>query len=471
MTQTRRTASDARERAARILRDTYDGENWPASLSASSDAAGPHAESDASLMAELVLGVTRHRITCEHLASQYHRGRWEGLRPSIRTVLSLGVYQLCWLDRVPDHAAVDQAVRLAGKYGRGTADMVNAVLRKIAAVRGPVVERPAEPDARRYLALNESRGRLFSEDVFPDPARRPLEWLVTATGHPMYLVERWHRRFKPALARQICEAGRGRRPLVLRANRLRTTPDELVERLKARGLAAECFTEAQAVILRGDVSADAVPEIAEGLCQPQDSTAQMVLATAGLAAGQVVLDLCAGRGTKATQAAELTGDGGLVIATDVDNSKLAAVSQSAARLGLSGVRTVAMAELPAALASGSLTGGRPLDAILVDAPCSNTGVLGRRPEARHRATHKNLQSLVAIQREVLSLAASLAGPATRIIYSTCSIEREENEDQAAWFCERFPRWHAEETRLTLPGPDWDGGFVAVMEQDDNIEGN
>ncbi|QDV89393.1 Ribosomal RNA small subunit methyltransferase B [Phycisphaerae bacterium RAS2] len=481
MKQARQPASEAREKAARILRELYDGESASRDLLAGLESESAFAQADAALTAELVLGVTRHRITCEHLAAHYFRGRWGGVRPSIRTAFALGVYQLCWLDRVPDHAAVDQTVRLAMRYGKGTADTVNAVLRKISAARGDVIARPDAPDPRRYLPLDEQRGRLFNEDVFPDPVRRPLEWLVAATGHPMYLVERWHRRFKPALARQICEAGQFRRPLVLRANRTRVSPESLIERLHKRGLTAECITEARAVIVRGrtgeppphdpeeassmaahrPIHAVDVPEIAEGLCQPQDATAQMVLESAGLQPGQVVLDLCAGLGTKATQAAECMNNQGDVIATDVDDRKLEAVTASAARLGLTSVRTTTMPSLEATLREPV----RPVDVILVDAPCSNTGVLGRRPEARHRASHKHLLELIAIQRDVLTKAAALAGPTTRILYSTCSIEREENEDQIAWFSATFPDWHAAQSHLTLPGPDWDGGFFAMLERD------
>lgn len=481
MNQARQPASEAREKAARILRELYDGESASRDLLAGLESESARAQADAALTAELVLGVTRHRITCEHLAAHYFRGRWGGVRPSIRTAFALGVYQLCWLDRVPDHAAVDQTVRLAMRYGKGTADTVNAVLRKIASARGDVIARPDAPNPRRYLPLDEKRGRLFNEDVFPDPARRPLEWLVAATGHPMYLVERWHRRYKPALTRQICEAGQFRRPLVLRANRTRLAAEELIERLRGRGLIADVITEAQAVIVRGRTgeppphetgaanSIDAqrplhaadVPEIGEGLCQPQDATAQLVLASAGLEPGQVVLDLCAGLGTKATHAAECMSDRGVVIATDIDDAKLAAVATSAARLGLTSVRTTPMTALDAALRDL----GRPVDVILVDAPCSNTGVLGRRPEARHRASHKHLLELVTVQRDVLARAAALAGPGTRILYSTCSIEREENDEQIAWFDASYPDWHAPESRLTLPGPDWDGGFFAMLERD------
>src|SRR3989442_1028451 len=114
----------ARQRAAKVLVQCYDGQSRGLDLLDAMQADDPLSPADAGLAAELVLGVLRHRITCEHIASHFYRGRWEGLRPSQRIILALGVYQLCWLERVPDHAVVDQAVRMAKRQGRGTADMV-----------------------------------------------------------------------------------------------------------------------------------------------------------------------------------------------------------------------------------------------------------------------------------------------------------------------------------------------------------
>jgi len=458
MTDNSQIRRSPRDRAVKVLVACYDGRQFCRDLLGELQEADQLSPTDAALAAELVMGVSRHRITAEHLAARFYRGRWAGLRLHTRVILALAVYQLCWLDRIPDYAAIDQAVRQAKGHGRGTAAMTNAILRKLAACRGDVIDRPNDPAPRRYLAIDADRGRLFAENVFPDPAKRPLDHLIAVTSHPPWLVERWHRRFKPKLCREICIAGQRRPPLVLRPNPIRTTPDELFDSLTAGDHDPARLDDSDVILLRGAPPVAQVFEIGEGLCQPQDSTAQIPLRFSPPSPGELVLDLCAGVGTKSTQAAELMKNDGLVLATDVDTVKLAGIPETAERLGLTIIQTTPLDQLDDTLARVD----RAPDLILVDVPCTNTGVLARRPEARYRATHKELLSLVEIQRNLLRRAEALAGPAARIVYATCSIEREENEDQLIQFCEEYPNWHVVKQVFTTPDQDHDGGFAAVL---------
>jgi 16S rRNA (cytosine967-C5)-methyltransferase len=456
-TAPRRTA---RDRAAEVLTICYEGDSFCSEVLEAMQQADPLSPADAGLAAELVLGVSRHRLTAEHLAAKFYRGRFVGLRPSIRVMLAIAVYQLCWLDRIPDYAAVDEAVRQAKRHGRGTASMVNAVLRKVVECRGEIAARPESPDPRRYLPIDPDRGRLFTENVFPDPAKRPLDYLVAVTSHPPWLVERWHRRFKPRLCRQVCDAGQRRPPLVLRPNPMRITPEQLVERLRAAGHLPCRLDDGDAVLLRDIVPAADLAEVQAGLCQPQDGTSQLPLRLCPPRSGELVVDLCAGVGTKSTQAAEMMNNSGVVIATDTDENRLGRIPASAERLGLTIIRPMPIARLDACLAEL----GRAPDLILVDAPCTNTGVLARRPEARYRASQRALTELTTVQAQVLRRAAELAGPHTRMIYATCSLEREENEDQVARLYESLPQWHVQTPTFTLPDGDRDGGFAAVLTQ-------
>ncbi len=467
MPKTSSPGAAARDRALAVLLACHDGQRLSHDLLEEMQKAEPLGDADAALATELVLGVLRHRLTAEHLAARYYRGRWAGLPIGIRLLLALGVYQLCWLERIPDHAAVDQAVRRAHRHGRHAAATVNAILRKVAAERGNLTDRPDQPDPRRWLPVEPGRGRMFSENVFPDPARRPLEYLIAVTSHPAWLVERWHRRFKPTRARQVCDAGQRRPPLVLRPNRLRITAAELFERLHRGDHEATRLADGEAILLRRPTAAHDVPEIDEGLCQPQDSTAQAVIRTAAPRPGEFVLDLCAGSGTKTTHAAEWMDNRGLVLATDAEDWRLERIAPAAARLGITIIQAVPLAALEKRLADI----GRSPDLILVDVPCTNTGVLARRPEARYRASQKALAELVAAQREILLRAEALAGPRTRIVYSTCSLEAEENEEQVRWFCAAdrggdgpspAGPWQVSREAFTLPDADRDGGFVAVL---------
>ena len=449
---------NARDRALKALIRSYHGEAFCHDLLAAWQAAEPLRLADAALAAELAIGVSRHRLTCEHLAARFYRGRWLGLRLPLRTILALGVYQLCWLDRVPDHAAVDQAVRQAKRRGRGIAATVNAVLRKLAQCRGPIIDRPNAPDPRRYLSLDARHGRLFNQSIFPDPARRPLDYLIAATSHPPWLVERWHRRFKPALCRQICQAGCRRPPLVLRPNATRIDAPTLLAKLSAAGHDATLCDDGRAVRLLGPTTAAQLPEITDGLCQPQDATAQAALRLTPPHPCDLLVDLCAGVGTKSTQAAEMMDDRGTVIATDLQEDKLPAIAAAARRLGLTIIQPTPIDQLNAAIAKQ----GKSPDLILVDAPCLNTGVLARRPEARYRTGRKALETIVKIQRDILHRARALAAPHTRIIYSTCSLEIEENEEQIQSFCATFPAWQILRQAFTLPNQTRDGGYAAVL---------
>jgi 16S rRNA (cytosine967-C5)-methyltransferase len=458
MTPTATPPPDPRGRALKALVACYDGTGKCADLLDAWQSAQPLSRADAALAAELTIGLSRHRITAEHLASKYYRGRWQGLRPSVRTILSLAVYQLCWLDRVPDHAAVSHAVRQAKRHGRGIAATVNAILRTLIADRGPLVGDEGHAPPRRFLSLDGARGRVFTRDLFPDPTRRPLEYLAAAYGYPPFLVERWHRRFKPALCRQICQAGRVRPPLTLRPNRLRVTPKALHDRLAAAGRAVRMVDDSGAVVLIDAPPACDVAEIGDGLCQPQDATSQAALLIAPPRPGEFVLDFCAGAGTKATQSAELMGDDGVVMATDIDERRLQRIAASADRLGISIIQTTPIGSVAEAIEKV----GRPPDLILVDAPCSNTGVLARRPEARFRATFQNLTAMVRTQAAILHDAASFTADGTRIIYSTCSIETEENNEQMRRFIETHPQWRFDRDSLMLPDPQRSGGYTALI---------
>jgi 16S rRNA (cytosine967-C5)-methyltransferase len=460
MTDTTAPTRDARDRAAEVLTLCYHGDPFCSDVLETMQRADPLSPAEAGLAAELVIGVSRHRLTAEHLAARFYRGRFAGLRPSIRVILAMGVYQLCWLDRIPDYAAVDEAVRQAKRHGRGVSSTVNAVLRKLITCRGEMTIRPENPEPRRWLPVNPDRGRLFTENVFPDPARRPLDYLVAATSHPPWLVERWHRRFKPKLCRQVCDAGQRRPPLVLRPNPMRITPEQLIDRLRASGLEPRRLDDSDAVLLRDLVPAAELAEVQAGLCQPQDSTSQQALRLAPPRAEELVIDLCAGVGTKSTQAAEMMNNTGVVIATDADEARLGRIPASAERLGLTIIRPTPMGQLDACLPEL----GRAPDLVLVDAPCTNTGVLARRPEARYRASQRALMDLTAVQAQLLQRAAALAGPQTRLLYATCSLEREENEDQVARLCESLPRWNVQGQLFTLPDADRDGGFAALLTQ-------
>lgn len=421
---------------------------------------------DVGLAGELVWGVMRHRLTIEAVLRMAAGDKWKRLSHTLQHILLVAAYQLLWLDAVPAFAAIHEAVEQAKREGgRRAGGFVNAVLRTVQRHMSGYGDAGAA-DSRSRIPVGLGRSRRFDVPVLPDPAVRPVAYLAAMTSHPEVLLSRWLRVYGREKTEAICLAGTCRPPAVLRPNKLRIDAAALAERLRAEGCEVETAVDGTAVVLAGTPAGVAVWRLAafgEGLFQPQDITAMQPVRMGDIESGCVVLDLCAGYGTKATQAAECMGDRGCVIATDSDARKLAALARNCERLGITCVRTVMVEALPATLAAQDR-----LDWILVDVPCSNTGVLARRPGARYRFSPQSVRSLAEVQSALLRQAAALARPETRILYSTCSIEPEENEDVVEAFCGANPEWQVVTSKLTLPRAgsaaiDWrDGGYTCLL---------
>ena len=425
---------------------------------------------EAALATELVMGVARHRLTLEHLLGRCSHVRWPSIGQQVQHILLVGGYQLIWLDGVPEFAAIHSAVEQAKDLGgAGSARFVNAVLRQLQRL---IEERrcpAAGGSPARSVPVESTTVCLLNQDVFDDPNRAPAVHLSQTTSHPTWLVQRWLDRFGPEQTREVCLAGISRPPLCLRPNPLKLTgadpAAELCQRLQAEGITATP-AHGQAVVEEQTGAVLRTQAFGEGLFQPQDPTAMLPVQAMRPQPGQAIIDLCAGLGTKTTQILEALGGQGTVLATDVEVGLLEGLRSNAARLGLEGFRTLALAEIPRAARELER-----LDWVMIDAPCSNSGVFGRRPEARYRLVPQALGGLAVRQVELLRHAATLARAGTRLLYSTCSILEEENEQVCRAFLEAKPDWRLQASALTLPRAgqtpaEWrDGGYWAVLGHD------
>jgi len=338
---------------------------------------------DRALLTTLVYGVTRRRRELDWLIDRCA----QRVHPEIRQHLRLALFQIRHLDKIPRHAAVNEAVELAKGVSRKSAGFVNAVLRKAA-----------------DLDLPDTVG--------------------VRTSHPDWLVERWRRRYSPADLDAILAADNAVLPLTIRPNPLQSPGPIEVE---------------------GDPAAD--PRFAEGLYTVQDETSMKVAPLLDPQPTERVLDLCAAPGGKTTHLAELMGGKGRVVAVDLPD-RIGLVAESARRLRLTNIDCVAGD-------GATIAFKEPFDAILVDAPCSNTGVLSRRPDVRWRLKEKDIAGAAAIQRKLLENAARLLKPGGRLVYSTCSLEPEENAPDPA-------RWNVQKEELTLPTDRHSGGYQALL---------
>jgi 16S rRNA (cytosine967-C5)-methyltransferase len=418
-----------------------------------------------SFALELAMGVMRHRLTLTRLVRELLTGSWQALPPDIRHILLIGSYQLLYLDSIPDYAAINEAVTQARRSGFNALNkVVNGVLRN---VQRRIVERAdwsAELLRRRAIRYAYDKAVILNADLLADPVGDLVGYLSIATSLPTEIVTRWIHTFGKEQAEQMCWASQWRPPVVLRPNRLKTDGEKLLAALKEENIEAELDRESDSVFVAGAGGITHWKAFRDGLCQVQDVTAQQAVIAAELRPGQIVLDLAAGAGTKSTQAAELLKNHGLVIAHDVATDRLDRIAANAARLGIEVIEAVRPEGLDAILADYDL------DVILVDVPCSNTGVFARRPEAKYRQSPQSLASLKKQQIEILRRAMALAAEAgARIVYSTCSIEPEEDEQVIQEVMAGQSEWIVTDAHLfppTFTGPitSWrDGGYVAVLD--------
>jgi 16S rRNA (cytosine967-C5)-methyltransferase len=386
---------------------------------------------DAALVTELVNGTLRWRARLDWTLDHYVRPGLDSLPPWIRNVLRLGLYQILFLDRVPPHAAVDESVKLARRHGHaGTAGLTNAVLRKI-------LKDPSE---------------------LPDPEHEipeHLEALAIAFSHPLWLVERWHRRLGDDATRALLEADNRSPDLCLRVNTMRTDRETLRMALEAKGIQVEAGGWSRLSLrVKSHVIPSELPGFDQGHFFIQDESETLVGELVHAEPGETVLDLCAAPGGKSTQIQESRGDQGRLIAVDPDPKRGARISENVLRMGLTGIEVL--------LADGrELSLPEPADRVLVDAPCSGLGVLGRRADARWRKTEASLRAMIPLETSLLESGARAVKPGGVLVYSVCSFEPEEGANLVRKFLREHPEFEQEDVANFLPKETVTEGFLLL----------
>ncbi len=371
---------------------------------------------DRALATQLVYGTLAWQGLLDHVLAGLGRPAAR-LDAPLRTLLRLALFQLVKLDRVPDFAAVDTTVELAKTVNGGAPSrLVNALLRRF---------------------LREGR------PLFLPPAAAPA-YLALAHSHPAWLVERWQAELGAAEAEALLAADNTPAPTVLRVNRPRVTRERALAALADAGIAAQATVfAADGIVIDATVEVAALPGHGEGWFAPQGEAAQLVAILLGAAPGRRVLDACAAPGGKALAAA---GAGAQVLGLDPHRAGLSRLRSEAARLGI----RVAVAQADAAVPP--LSASARFDAVLVDAPCSGLGTLRQHPEIRWRRKAKDLASLAAVQGRILAGVAGRVAAGGALVYATCTIAREENEDVVAAFLSAYPEFTPDDPRPLLPEP-------------------
>jgi 16S rRNA (cytosine967-C5)-methyltransferase len=423
----------ARAIALDILLESSKGRHYAADLlDARLSKAVPEVR-DAALATQLVYGTIRMQGALDWMISAFSDRAVEKISPVVLLCLRLASFQLYYLERIPEYAAVNESVELAKtRENPGAGMFVNAVLRNFLA-------------GRKGLR-------------FPEKERDPVRHISVVHSHPQFLVERWVKSLGVQKTEEVCRIDNIPPPLFVRANTLKVSRDELIERLKGEGVAAEAVEGNPFGLCLGDCPfPSALPSFREGLFYVQDISAVKVIRCLRPQQDENVLDMCAAPGGKTTFIAQQMQKHGSIVACDSDPARAAKIEDNLRRLGISNVTVVVCDahELPQKYP------GSPFNRVLLDAPCSNTGVLRRRVEARWRLREDDFERLPRLQSKLLDAAAGMVKEGGVLVYSTCSIDPAENEEVSKAFLRGHKgfRMNFEETYFPVENGG-DGGYVA-----------
>ena len=414
-------------------------------------------EPDRRLAAELVHGVARRQGTLDALVQPLLQRPLSELEDGLRWILRLGAYQLVLLGGIPPHAAVHETIETAKRCGEPRwAGFANGVLRSLSRM---VTDQTQTHSAADAVPLVDGTYRTLTSPLLPNPEANPLGYFASAFGFPQWLAERWAQRDSTDELSRLGFWFNAQPPLTVRVNLLRTTRDGLSQRWREDGVTAEPGTQPEILRLEDRVRVERLPGYDEGHFSVQDESAAGAARLLDPQPGEAVLDLCAAPGGKSTHMAELMRNTGRIVAADVDAARVSRIAENAARLGLGIIEPLTIRRDLSDLPEG------PFDAVLVDVPCSNTGVLGKRPEARWRLQPADLEELAVLQQSLLQAALLRTRPGGRVVYSTCSIEPEENAAVVQAVLAGNSGWQLERESLHLPGQPADGAYQARLVRD------
>jgi len=427
-----------RQIAARILSQRLTSGEFTENLLETALATARLSPADRGLCHELVCGVVRWQKTLDALIARKTDPAREQ-RPALKNLLRLGLYQIFWLDRIPPHAAVHETVEQAKRSGYGSqAGFINAVL-------------------RGYLRETDEIKKILADMKISQPA---LGW-----SHPDWLVEKWRARYGDEKTRSLLEWNNTPPKTFARVNTLKTDAGKLVERWREENVEYDFCTrdwtgENLAFELKLHPPLNSLGSLRDGWFYVQDPSTLLAPALLAPQIGENLLDACAAPGGKTTFLAQLMNNEGKITASDIEPNRLKLVRENCARLGVTNVQM----PLPAIINPQSV----PLyDRILIDAPCSNTGVMRRRVDLRWRISPEEISRLQKTQLDLLNQAVPKLKTGGIIVYSTCSLEPEENSEAVKQFLAAHPSFILETERQLLPFVDGvDGAYVAKLKSAD-----
>ena len=439
---------DARKTALDVIEDTMEkGAFLNEALARRVDKNPDIGGRDAAFIRRLSFGVVERAIELDYIIDRVSKLGTRKMKPAIRSILRMGVYQIRYMDSVPDPAAVDESVRLAKKRGfSGLSGFVNGVLRNVALRCDEIASEYESGDGIGTMSIRYSM--------------------------PEWIIERWIGEFGEEMCKKMCIAFLEEKKLGLRINLRRTDPDKAGIMLCGEWYEAEKILSidgretlgfAVGALGRSDSRDEGKPAgieklsgFEEGMFYIQDANAMRVVPLLSLKEGDRVLDLCAAPGGKALQAAERIGESGYVLACDISGDKVSLIRENIERLKAQNIEAV---KRDAAVYHPE--DEKAYDAVIADLPCSGLGVISKKPDIKYKTKPGDIPSLSKLQGKILDIAANYVKPHGRLVYSTCTLTREENEDNVCRFLKAHPEFECVQKNVLFPG-EGDGFFAALF---------
>lgn len=389
-----------------------------------------------SFLTRLAEGTIEHMLEMDFIINSFSKVKVKKMKPLIRNLLRMSVYQLKYMDSIPDAAVCNEAVKLAKKRGFGQLrGFVNGVLRNIA--------------------------RELEHLQYPDEKLEPVRFLEVTYSVPVWMIEQWIADYGYAQAKEICQSFLVERPITIRTNLTKTTPGELQQKLEAEGVSVSVVQELPyAFEIKGFDYLLSLETFQDGLFYVQDISSMMVAEAAQPQNGDYIIDVCAAPGGKSSHLAEKLQGSGMVEARDLTEYKVSLIEENIERHGLTNMKAV---QMDAAVFDKDSK--EKADILICDLPCSGLGVMGKKTDIRYKMTAEKQADLVKLQRQILDTVQAYVKPGGTLLYSTCTIHKGENENNVEWFVQKYPEFKVLSKQQMFPGGLYhDGFFIAKLQR-------
>ena len=404
------TEKTAREAAVMLAEKILDEQEYGhTALRSFLDGAAWMDRQDRAFLTRMVNGTVERRLFLDYAIDQVSKVKTEKMKPFIRAVLRISAYQIFFMDGVADRAACNEAVNLVKKSKfRNLSGFVNGVLRSLIREKEAILDLSRIPDKTRAMSL--------------------------AYSMPEWIIKEWRGMFSDDVTERMLKSFSGESPVAVRVNTSLAQVSQVRESLASQGAKGEAGPYFPTnLILSGFSRLEELECFRKGWIQVQDTSSQLVGYLAAPGEGSQVIDVCAAPGGKALHAADLLRGTGKVTACDLSEEKVRLIRDNVRRIGFRNIEPVvhdALRKNPA--------WAETADLVIADLPCSGLGVMGRKPDIRYRMTKEQIRALQKLQREMLSVVSGYVKPGGRLIFSTCTVTREENAENVRWIRENLP---------------------------------